>query len=1004
MLVYVWIEGNVAFAFTTTLQVTSMAIKLTKYQFFSSRATALHLRRRELKLLPFPSFPCSSSSAPNTCSQQSHLLLVSSAGPREQTLLPADSRSSLPHGITDNGTRKEGRRRRRGRKRKETAKDEGECVPSAEEVSIRVNTLYESGDPIGKKELGRCVVQWLKQGMHSMAIKYASTEMQNDGATFLLDGGSSEDNLGFVMLAQPYLSAIPMPKGQEALCLKASTHYPTLFDHFQRELRDVLLKQQNQGLISDWRTTQSWMLLKELANSAQHRAAARKPKAPTTHSTLGISLDKTRLMQTKIEDFVKKMSDLLHIERDAELEFTQEELNATPVMDGNSKKPLKPVEYLVTHGQSQQEQCDTICNLNVISSSTGLDGQHLVLFRVKDNHRLPPTTLSPGDMVCIRTCDNRGEITTSCMQGFIYNLGEDGCSITVTLKSRRGDPTFSKLFGKNVRIDRIQALADALTYERNCEALMLLQRKGLQKKNSSIGVVATLFGDKEDMMMMEQNNLADWGESTIHDDELLKKNKYDFDASQLKAITLGLNNKRPVLIIQGPPGTGKTGLLSYLIACAVRKGERVLVTAPSNAAVDNMVEKLSDTGLDTVRVGNPARISPSVASRSLGELVNRRLQKFTEEFERKKSDLRKDLKHCIQDDTLAAGIRQLLKQLGKNFKKKEKEIIREVLSNADVVLSTNIGAADPLVRRIGCFDLVIIDEAGQAIEPSCWIPILQGKRCILAGDQRQLAPVVLSREAMQGGLAMSLLERASSLHNELLTTKLTTQYRMHDSIASWASNEMYDGFLKSSPSVASHLLADYPFIKETWITRCAFLLLDTRMPYGSLNIDCEEHLDPAGTGSFYNNGEADVVSQHVLNLVQCGVSPTAIAVQSPYIAQVQLLRDRLEDYPEASGVEVSTIDSFQGREADAVVISMVRSNTLGAVGFLGDNRRMNVAITRARRHVALVCDSSTICNNAFLARLLRHIRQHGQVRHVEPGSFGGDSGLGYTPPALPSIS
>uniref|UniRef100_A0A0E0IZL1 Helicase ATP-binding domain-containing protein n=1 Tax=Oryza nivara TaxID=4536 RepID=A0A0E0IZL1_ORYNI len=972
--------------------------------FFSSRATALHLRRRELKLLPFPSFPCSSSSAPNTCSQQSHLLLVSSAGPREQTLLPADSRSSLPHGITDNGTRKEGRRRRRGRKRKETAKDEGECVPSAEEVSIRVNTLYESGDPIGKKELGRCVVQWLKQGMHSMAIKYASTEMQNDGATFLLDGGSSEDNLGFVMLAQPYLSAIPMPKGQEALCLKASTHYPTLFDHFQRELRDVLLKQQNQGLISDWRTTQSWMLLKELANSAQHRAAARKPKAPTTHSTLGISLDKTRLMQTKIEDFVKKMSDLLHIERDAELEFTQEELNATPVMDGNSKKPLKPVEYLVTHGQSQQEQCDTICNLNVISSSTGLDGQHLVLFRVKDNHRLPPTTLSPGDMVCIRTCDNRGEITTSCMQGFIYNLGEDGCSITVTLKSRRGDPTFSKLFGKNVRIDRIQALADALTYERNCEALMLLQRKGLQKKNSSIGVVATLFGDKEDMMMMEQNNLADWGESTIHDDELLKKNKYDFDASQLKAITLGLNNKRPVLIIQGPPGTGKTGLLSYLIACAVRKGERVLVTAPSNAAVDNMVEKLSDTGLDTVRVGNPARISPSVASRSLGELVNRRLQKFTEEFERKKSDLRKDLKHCIQDDTLAAGIRQLLKQLGKNFKKKEKEIIREVLSNADVVLSTNIGAADPLVRRIGCFDLVIIDEAGQAIEPSCWIPILQGKRCILAGDQRQLAPVVLSREAMQGGLAMSLLERASSLHNELLTTKLTTQYRMHDSIASWASNEMYDGFLKSSPSVVSHLLADYPFIKETWITRCAFLLLDTRMPYGSLNIDCEEHLDPAGTGSFYNNGEADVVSQHVLNLVQCGVSPTAIAVQSPYIAQVQLLRDRLEDYPEASGVEVSTIDSFQGREADAVVISMVRSNTLGAVGFLGDNRRMNVAITRARRHVALVCDSSTICNNAFLARLLRHIRQHGQVRHVEPGSFGGDSGLGYTPPALPSIS
>ncbi|KAM3256363.1 hypothetical protein ACQJBY_043481 [Aegilops geniculata] len=352
-----------------------------------------------------------------------------------------------------------------------------------------------------------------------------------------------------------------------------------------------------------------------------------------------------------------------------------------------------------------------------------------------------------------------------------------------------------------------------MIWQRNCEALILLQRKGLQKTNASIGVVATLFGDKEDMTMLEQNNLTDWGESAIQDNGLLGKNKYDFDASQSQAITLGLNKKRPVLVIQGPPGTGKTGLLSYLIECAVRQGERVLVTAPSNAAVDNMVEKLSGTGLNIVRVGNPARISPSVSSRSLGELVKRRLEKFTQEFQRKKSNLRKDLKHCIQDDSLAAGIRQLLKKLGKNFRKKENEIIKEVLSNADVVLSTNIGAADPLIKEIGFFDLVIIDEAGQAIEPSCWIPILRGKRCILAGDQHQLAPVILSREAMQGGLGMSLLERASSLHDELLTTKLTMQYRMHESIANWASNEMYFGLLKSSPSVASCLLVDYPSIQ-----------------------------------------------------------------------------------------------------------------------------------------------------------------------------------------------
>ncbi|CAL4884887.1 unnamed protein product [Urochloa decumbens] len=881
----------------------------------------------------------------------------------------------------------------------------GECVPSTEEASISVGTPYQNGDPLGRKELGRCVVEWLRQGMRSMASKFAAAELEGDPATaaLALEWGSAEGRLGFVIQAQPYLSAIPMPQGLEALCLKACTQYPTLFDHFQRELRDVLLGYQNQGLISDWRDTQSWRILKEMASSSQHRAAVRRtsPRPKAVHSSIGISLKKVRLMQARIEEFVRHMSDLLQIERDVELEFTQEELNATPTLDDDSE-PTKPVEYLVSHGQAQQERCDTICNLNVISSSTGLGGLHLVLFRVEGGHKLPPTTLSPGDMVCVRTCNSRGEGATSCKQGIVYNFGEDGCSITVALESRHGDATFSRLFGKSVRIDRIQGLADALTYERNLEALLLLQRNGLQKDNVAIGVVATLFGDSKDVVKMAKNNLTDWDESS--EPGLSLSERYAFDASQLKALRLGLNKKRPVLTIQGSPGTGKTVLLTEIIVRAVKQGERVLVTAPSNAAVDNMVESLSSTGLNIVRVGNPVRLSPSVASKSLGEIVNGRLRQFRKELERKRTDLRKDLRQCIEDDSLAAGIRQLLKQLGRDLESKEKETIREVLSDAQIVLSTNTGAGDPLIRKTGCFDLVIIEEAGQAIEPACWIPILQGKRCILAGDHCQLAPVILSRKALDGGLGISLLERAPSLHDGLLTTRLTVQYRMHDSIAMWASNEMYHGLLKSSRSVASHLLADSPVVKATWITRCPLLLLDTRMPYGALNIGCKEHLDPAGTGSFYNEGEADIVTQQVLNLVHCGVSPTAIVVQSPYIAQVQLLREKLEQYPELFAVEVSTIDSFQGREADAVIISMVRSNPLGAVGFLGDSRRINVAITRARKHVTVVCDTSTICHSTFLARLLRHIRRYGQVKHVAPGSLDGVSGLGFSQPTLPSIS
>ncbi|KAF6141809.1 hypothetical protein GIB67_031876 [Kingdonia uniflora] len=859
---------------------------------------------------------------------------------------------------------------------------------------IDVRTLFSIGDPMGKKDLGKLVVKWISLGMKSMALDFANAEIQGEFGEIKQRMGPG---LTFVIQAQPYLNAVPMPLGLETMCLKACTHYPTLFDNFQRELRDVLNGVEGKLGVEDWRKSESWKLLKVLANSAQHRAIARKvPHSKPVHSGLGMDLEKAKALQSRIDEFANHMSDLLRIERDSELEFTQEELNAVPTPDENSDLS-KPIDYLVSHGQAQQELCDTICNLNAISSSIGLGGMHLVLFRVEGNHRLPPSTLSPGDMVCVRTCDNRGTSATSCMQGFVNNLGENGCSISVALESRHGDPTFSKLFGKSVRIDRIPGLADAVTYERDCEALMLLQKNGLQKKNPAIAIVATLFGVKEDIAWLEQNNLADWNEieiDGIHDDGV-------YDSSQVRAISLGMNKKRPVLVIEGPPGTGKTGLLTELIARTVLQGERVLVTAPTNAAVDNMVDKLSNIGLNIVRVGNPARISKAVASKSLGELVNSKLETFLKEFERKKADLRRDLRHCLLDDSLAAGIRQLLKQLGKSFKKKEKETVKEVLSTAQVVLCTNTSAADPLIRRLDTFDLVVIDEAGQAIEPSSWIPILQGKRCILAGDQCQLAPVVLSRKALEGGLGISLLERASGLHEGVLATKLTVQYRMNNEIASWASKEMYNGLLQSSPIVFSHLLVDSPFVKPTWITQCPLLLLDTRMPYGSLSVGCEEHLDPAGTGSFYNEGEADIVVQHVFSLIYAGVSPTVIAVQSPYVAQVQLLREKLDELPEAVGVEVATVDSFQGREADAVIISMVRSNRLGAVGFLGDSRRMNVAITRARKHVAVVCDSSTICHNTFLARLLRHIRHFGRVKHADPATFGG-SGLSMNP-MLPSI-
>ncbi|KAL6001758.1 hypothetical protein ACLOJK_041736 [Asimina triloba] len=334
---------------------------------------------------------------------------------------------------------------------------------SSSPSAISVRTVYQNGDPVGRKDLGKGVVRWICQGMKAMASDFASAEVQGEFWEVRQRMGTT--GLNFVIQAQPYLNAIPMPQGLEAICLKARTHYPTLFDHFQRELRDVLQDLQRRSILSDWRKTQSWLLLKELASSAQHRAIVRKvSQSKPVHSGLGMDLQKAKIIQQRIDDFAKQMSDLLRIERDAELEFTQEELDAAPTLNETSDLS-KPVEYLVSHGQAQQEQCDTICNLRTVSSSTGLGGMHLVLFRAEGNHRLPPTSLSPGDMVCVRTCDSRGAGATSCMQGFVHNLGEDGCSISVALESSHGDPTFSKLFGKSVRIDRIHGLADVLTYE-----------------------------------------------------------------------------------------------------------------------------------------------------------------------------------------------------------------------------------------------------------------------------------------------------------------------------------------------------------------------------------------------------------------------------------------------------------------------------------------------------------------------------------------------------------
>lgn len=216
--------------------------------------------------------------------------------------------------------------------------------------------------------------------------------------------------------------------------------------------------------------------------------------------------------------------------------------------------------------------------------------------------------------------------------------------------------------------------------QRDCEALERLQKNGLKRQNPAAAVVATLFGEGPDICWLAQNGPLRPA-SPVQQSSL---KEVRLDESQKRAIEMGLDRKRPVVVIQGPPGTGKTSVVTELIEKAVMRGERVLATAPTNAAVDNIVERLANAGLNVVRVGNPARVAPAVCSRSLSFIVDKSLTTFRGDLVRRRANLRSDLRECLDNDSVAAGIRQVLKQLGKSLKQKEKEAINDALSSAQV--------------------------------------------------------------------------------------------------------------------------------------------------------------------------------------------------------------------------------------------------------------------------------------------------------------------------------
>ena len=422
-------------------------------------------------------------------------------------------------------------------------------------------------------------------------------------------------------------------------------------------------------------------------------------------------------------------------------------------------------------------------------------------------------------------------------------------------------------------------------------------------------------------------------------------------------------------VIHGPPGTGKTTTLVELIRQAVRRGDKVLVCAPSNLAVDNLLERLLAHGESAVRLGHPARVLPQLREHTLDLMVDdhpdvRQARKFVKEAF---ALFRKAAKwtRAKPEPGARRDMRQEARALIADARRLEARAVERILNAAPILCATTTGL-DGEILGGWRFSLLVIDEACQTTEPGCWPPLLRCDRVVLAGDHCQLPPTVVSQEAARQGFGVSLLERLVGLYGDRVTRRLDVQYRMNEAIMAFSSAEFYAGTLVADASVAAHRLCDLPGVRAERLTEAPVQFIDTA------GAGYDEEREPDGE-SRQNPGEAALVGRKVRALLDAGVRPNDVAVIAPYAAQVRRLRELLP----IAGLEIDSVDGFQGREKEAVVLSLVRSNMENEIGFLTDVRRTNVALTRARRCLVVVGDSATLSVLPFYRRLFEHFEGTG---------------------------
>ncbi|WP_426736233.1 AAA domain-containing protein [Myxococcus faecalis] len=581
----------------------------------------------------------------------------------------------------------------------------------------------------------------------------------------------------------------------------------------------------------------------------------------------------------------------------------------------------------------REEQGLSVLDLETVEEAVGLGGRVLLTLARADRARLP-ARLHNGDLVAV--LPRRAEVSEPARA-----LVSRASATRLQLAFDRSPPPYV-----HEGLLRLDVVPNDITYERMRAGLQRVKAmdKGLERR-------------KREVLLGNEPPRSD----TPRDLEPSRP----LNPEQLDAVKRALAAE-DFFLVHGPPGTGKSTVLAEVAAQAVAKGQRLLCTAASNAAVDHLLDLCLAKGLRALRVGHPARVAARLQEHTLDIVVEEHPDRvisrdlFDEAFsllgyarrQRTQGRSRERFSNARASTTEAKAMLDEARAL-------EKKAVRSVLANADVVCVT-LASLESSVLAGEKFDLALLDEATQATEPLALLGFLRAPIVILAGDPQQLPPTVLSQEAARAGLAVSLFERLLKDHGDGVKRMLREQYRMNARIMDFPSREMYAGELRAHPSVADHTLQDV-LPPGTEVDAPPVLFLDTA------GKGFDEEVEPT-THSLFNTGEADLIEARVRALLGHGLAQRELAVITPYSAQAHRLRERLE--PFAPDVEVDTVDAFQGREKDAILVSLTRSNSEGQVGFLNDLRRMNVALTRARRHLFVVGDSATLSGHPFYARFI----------------------------------